>query len=213
MFRNVTKQKAKDASAMIKKSALSKIDRVIKEVWANNISKDYHNFHLLKEDTLKNSFYYHIRRKLGTQFLEENAIRIFTEFNGSDLKGSGFYTDIAIVELDKFNEGYLSENIKSIVAIIELKYGDGYTSDNYFYGDINKVMNYIVNCKVDCLYYLGFIIEKEYPYPKWLDGRQIKNWANKKVAVLSANRDMGSYDLHFYIQSCNGLNKELSNVF
>lgn len=40
------------------------IDRVIKEVWVLNISKDYKSFFLLKEDTLKNALYYHLRTRL-----------------------------------------------------------------------------------------------------------------------------------------------------
>ena len=106
----------------------------------------------------------------------------------------------------------MGDNIKSIIAIIEFKYGGAYTPDSNFYDDISKVKNYIKNCKIDCLYYLSFIIEKEYPYPNWLDGRQANNWANKRVTVLSANKDIGAYDLNFYIQSCNELNKDLNNV-
>ena len=168
---------------MITKTALRKIDRSIKEVWIKNISKDYTNLHLLKEDTLKNSFYFHLRRKLGTIFLEENAIRIYTEFNDGDLKGVGFRADIAIVEIGDNVDGYLGDNIKSIIAIIEFKYGGAYMPDSNFYDDISKVKNYIKNCKINCLYYLSFIIEKEYPYPNWLDGRQSNNWANKRVTV------------------------------
>ena len=197
---------------MIKKANIKRIDRIIKEIWMKNIRKDYDNLHLLKEDTLKNSFYYHLRRKLGTKFLDDNSIRIFTEFNNGKLKGTGFRADVVIVELGKDTSGYLGDNIESIVAIIEFKYGDAYTPDSNFYDDINKVKNYITNYKLDCLYYLGFIIEKEYPYPNWLDSRQTNNWANKKVTVLSANREIGSYDMKFYIQSCNGLNKDLDII-
>jgi hypothetical protein len=194
---------------MIKKSVIKKIDRIIKRIWIENISSDYKNLHLLKEDTLKNCFYYHLRRKLGTRFLEENSIRIFTEFNDGDLKSKGFRADMAIVELGKNTDEYIGDNIKSIIALIEFKLGCNYTSDNYFYDDINKVKNYIRDIKVDCLCYLGFIAEKEYSYPDWLDGRQINNWANKKVAILSANYISENDDLQFFIQSCNGLNKDL----
>lgn len=197
---------------MICKTAIVKIDRAIKEIWRNNISKDYWNDHLLKEDTLKNSFYYHLRRKLGTQFLEENNIRIYTEFCDGDLKETGFRADIAIVELSKDPNGYLGDNIESSIAIIELKFGGTYKADCNYYDDINKIRGYIRDCRIDCLYYLGFIAEKEYENPYWLDGRQTNNWADKRVTVLSANLDVnGDGIMHFYIQSCNGLNKDLDD--
>jgi len=197
----------------MKKEILSKIDRAIKEVWLKCIKRDYKNNYLLKEDTLKNSFYFHLRKNLGTRFFKENAIRIYTEFTDGDLKSTGYRADIAIVELSKDISDYLGDNIKSIIAIIEFKYGCVYTSDNNFYKDIYKVKSYIKNHKVDCLYYLGFIAEKEYSYPNWLDGRQTNNWASKKVTVLSANKNIGSDNMNFYVQSCNELNKDIDSVF
>ncbi|MEQ6391395.1 hypothetical protein RZN22_19220, partial [Bacillaceae bacterium S4-13-58] len=56
------------------------IDRAIKNVWNSNIPRDYQSFYLLKEDSLKNALYYHLRTKLH-DFLETNNIRIFTEFH------------------------------------------------------------------------------------------------------------------------------------
>jgi len=202
--------KKREVLLLVKKTVSKQIGRTIKELWKRNIRNDYMTHHLLKEDTLKNSFYFHLRRKLGTSFLEENAIRIYTEFNDSELKGTGFRADIVIAELGKDYDGYLGSNIKSIIAIVEFKYGGMYTPDSIFYDDINKVKNYIRECKIDCLYYLGFIIEKEYPSPHWLDGRQTSNWANKKVAVLSANKEInGNGTMQFFIQSCNGMNVDL----
>ena len=207
------KHKRVEDLIMIKKSVKEKIDRTIKEVWLKNISNDYFNYHILKEDTLKNSFYYHIRRKLGTKFLEENNIRIFTEFNDSELK-KGRKADIAIVEIGSDTSGYIGNNIKSIIAIIELKLGGYYHPDEVFYDDINKVKEYINYWKIDCLFYLGFIAEKEYDCPKWLNKNATNNWADKKVTVLSANYDSNNDNIPFtfYVQSCNQYNKDLSNV-
>lgn len=194
---------------MITKTTKEKIDSVIKEIWEANISQDYKNSHLLKEDTLKNSFYYHLRRKLGTKFLEDNCIRIFTEFNDADLKGSGFRADIAIVEMGEDINPYLGDDVKSIIAIIELKFKNKYTSYDVFYKDIEKTKIYIKDLNVNCLYYLGFIHEKEHEKDTiYLDGRQTSNWANKKVAILSANREIdGDGNLVFSVESYNGLNK------
>ena len=196
---------------MVKKAELNEIDRVIKQIWKNNIRKDYRSDYLLKEDTLKNSFYYHLRRKLGIRFLESNDIRIFTEFSDGELKGTGSRADIAVVKMSKTRkEYYLGDNVEAIIAIIELKFSRG--SDGVFYADIGKIRDYIRVQNINCLYYLGFIAEKVYDNPNWLDGRQTRNWADKKVAVLSANYESnGDGRMVFHIQSCNGLNKDMDS--
>ena len=198
---------------MVKKVLREEIDRAIKEVWKKNIRNDYKNSHLFNEDTLKNSFYFHLRRKLGTKFLEENNIRIFTEFYVKDMS---LFADMAIFELGNKFDGYISDNIKSYIAIIEFKWGGIYTQDSYFNIDIEKVKGYIQKRNIDkCLYYLGFINEKERSDSLyWLDGRRtgVGKWTDKKVTVLSASFEIeGNDELCFYIQSCNGLNKDMDD--
>lgn len=163
-----------------------KIDMVIKEIWLKNIKRDYINTYLLKEDTLKNSFYYHLRRKLNSKFLNDNNIRIFTEFNDNSLKGSGFRADIAIVKLGEPVNTYWGDNIESIIAIIELKYKGQYVNYDVFNRDIVKVGKYIRELKINGKFYLGFIHEKEYEEnPFRLRNRQANNWAKNKVTMLS----------------------------
>jgi hypothetical protein len=115
---------------------------------------------------------------------------------------------MAIVELGEATGGWLADSIISTIALVELKFGDMYTSDNWYYSDIEKVRDYIRVWGIDCQYYLGFISEKEYDNPNWLDGRQTSNWADKRVTVLSANYD-SNRKMQFHIQSCNGLNTDL----
>ncbi|MDA8221818.1 MAG: hypothetical protein M0Z35_08950 [Desulfitobacterium hafniense] len=59
---------------------LDTIDRAIKLVWKEDILRDYNNDFILKEDTLKNAFYYHLRARLGDDFLREHNFRIFSEY-------------------------------------------------------------------------------------------------------------------------------------
>lgn len=66
---------------MNKKQLISIIDRTIRDIWKNEIAFDYEDGWLLKEDTLKNAIYFHLRTKLGKLF-EKNDVRIFTEFTG-----------------------------------------------------------------------------------------------------------------------------------
>ena len=114
------------------------IDKEIKELWVQDISTDYDTYRLLKEDCLKNCFYYHLRRRLGDDFLEENRLQIFTEFNDGPLHGTGKRADIAIVKLkEPGEEGYTSHlrnYIEDVIAIIELKHKNGFGTTE----DINK---------------------------------------------------------------------------
>ena len=48
---------------MTKQEIENVIDETIKEIWVNEIADDYESGWLLKEDTLKNSFYYHFEPK------------------------------------------------------------------------------------------------------------------------------------------------------
>ena len=41
------------------------IDEAIKSIWVNEIRNDYENRRLLKEDTLKNALYFHLRNRIG----------------------------------------------------------------------------------------------------------------------------------------------------
>ena len=53
------------------------IDREIKQLWKTDIEQDYANCMLLKEDSLKNAFYHHLRTRLTDDFLIKNQIVLF----------------------------------------------------------------------------------------------------------------------------------------
>lgn len=74
---------------------IEKIDRTIKELWKQDILKDCNSHFAYHEDTLKNAFYYHLRRRLGDGYLIRHRLRIFTEYYLSDNNRA----DIAIVKL------------------------------------------------------------------------------------------------------------------
>lgn len=91
---------------------LETIKKAMKQVWTVDIVQDYRHKFLLKEDTLKNSVYYHLRNRLGDVFLTKHNLRIFTEYymNGQKI-------DLAIVAIDvaRSEDNHLSECVTDVV--------------------------------------------------------------------------------------------------
>ncbi|WP_035721768.1 hypothetical protein [Gracilibacillus boraciitolerans] len=149
-----------------------KIYSAIEEVWLNDISKDYKNNHLLKEDSLKNAFYYHVRNRLGEDFLEKYNLRIFTEYFVD-----GERIDLVIVQIDPFRakESYLGDCITEIIVAVEMKYKNSYTSDKVFLQDVDKVLSFIRNWKSNTTtFYLAFIHEK------YMNSQEKMSWIHDK---------------------------------
>ena len=186
------------------------IDKEIKELWVNDIAADYDSYRLLKEDCLKNCFYYHLRRRLGDDFLEANNLQIFTEFNDGPLHGTRKRADIAIVRLKPEGKdgypGHLRNYIEDVIAIIELKHKNGQSATEEIYKDFEKLKNYMQQDRIDCQYYEGVIHEVYWEKKAWLDKRSTNNWARGKVTelVASYNED---YEMEFDVFSYNELNK------
>lgn len=189
------------------------IDKAIKELWVEDIAADYDSHRLLKEDCLKNCIYYHLRRRLGDDFLKENRLQIFTEFNDGPLHGTGKRADVAIVKLmPEGKDGYsshLRNYIEDVVAIIELKHKNGQSATEEIYKDFQKLKDYIQKDKIDCQYYEGIIHEVQWGEKAWLDKRSSNNWARGKVTelVASYNED---YEIEFDVFSYNELNTEMN---
>lgn len=142
----------------MEQQVLDTIHHVIKHVWINEISKDYEASFLLKEDTLKNAFYYHIRRHLQDDFLKEHNLAIFTEFCLPHTKQR---VDLAIVEISPDVEGkYLSDCVVNIISVIEMKHKNASVPDIVFQNDVNKIIGYTKSIPfTDTRYYLAFIRE------------------------------------------------------
>lgn len=192
---------------MIKKCVQKEIDRVIKETWMKNIQADYHNEYMLKEDSLKCCFYYHLRRKLA-RIMEENNLRIYPEYYFKDLH---YRADIAIVQIDPYKEvSYLADKVVSIAAIIELKYVAGSAENvaSWVKDDVWKMKNYINAADEERQYYFSVIYETECSSLNWMDKRSTNNWASGSVTELNA----GYLDeqMVFEVHSYNGMNPTLN---
>jgi len=77
----------------LKNDVLKVIDTTIKKIWTDDLSIDHDKSYILKEDSLKNAFYFHLRTRLGDCFLNENNLRIFNEYKIEDNR-----IDLVIVE-------------------------------------------------------------------------------------------------------------------
>lgn len=148
------------------------VDSSIKKVWFEDIKRDYENHYLLKEDTLKNSFYYYLRMRLGELNLEENNIRIFTEYKIKDKK-----IDLAVVEIDplKAQDTFLGDCVNKVIAVVEMKYKSSSVNASYFSDDVKKIIAYFDDNDIQSRYYLAFIWEKYFKSTdivKWLDDDQ-----------------------------------------
>ncbi len=180
------------------KKILKEIDNAIKYVWKYDIKRDYENNLLLREDTLKNALYFHIRTKLNS-LLEENNIKIYTEFSIGKFRKTHYRPDMVIVKLeDEESDKPWDDCIKEYLCIIELKFkGSFSTAADLIYEDYNKLHHYICDLDLNCpMYYMATIWE-EYPdSKKWIDNEL---WA--KGLVTELNADYGSKgDMLFYIK-------------
>ncbi|GMR68092.1 hypothetical protein ACQVOM_25810 [Bacillus basilensis] len=170
---------------------IEKIDIAIKKVWKEDLKIDYANYFLLKEDSLKNAFYFHLRSRLGEDFLHSNNLRIFTEYyiNGERI-------DLAIVEIDSIavEDYHLSDCVTRVLVAVEMKYKDASVSDDIFYKDVNKILSFINSWGDETKHYLAFIQEKylkKQDLVNWLDDEQASK-VKGKVTELYAYWDQDS---------------------
>ncbi|WP_274307187.1 hypothetical protein [Solibacillus daqui] len=143
----------------MEKSIYYKVHSAIKDIWIYDIKDDYENSFLLKEDTLKNAFYFHLRNRLGDSFLRENQLAIFTEYY-IDTKQK---IDLVVVRLDveKAQNEYLGNCIDEVVAVVEMKYKGKYAKDQIFMDDVDKTIAYVNKFKGEATkFFLAFIREK-----------------------------------------------------
>ena len=185
----------------IPKKVIKEIHNTIKYVWEYDIPRDYKNKMLLKEDTFKNSLYFHIRTRLGA-LLEKYSIMIFTEFNTDKFRHTGFRADMVIaqIDFDKANNEFLGDCIKNYICILELKFkGDFKTAPDIIKEDYIKTKNYIKSLGLgdNCHYYVATIWEC-YPDSKWWLAKETK-WAKGKLTELNADFN-SKQEMNFYIR-------------
>lgn len=183
---------------MTKQEIENVIDETIKEIWVNEIADDYESGWLLKEDTLKNSFYYHLRTKMEKLF-EDNDIRIFTEFTDNKFKNTEYRPDVVIakVDLDRGSK-YWGDDVTECLAVIELKYKNGFNGSKDIYSDYKKLSVYVDGLGVGCKLYMATIWEYEDDETSWEP--EESEWAKGRLTELNASYKKGTKDMRFYVQ-------------
>ena len=177
---------------------VNQIDATIKKIWTKEIKRDYETGWLLKEDTLKNSFYFHLRKKLGKLF-DEKDIRIFTEFTDKGFKGTGCRPDMVIarVNLDD-DEEYWGDSVTECLAVIEFKFKSGFNASNDIYKDFKKMRRYANKFKVEGKLYMATIWEYEDDETAWENKNN--KWTKDKLVELNASYFRNTEKMNFYIK-------------
>jgi len=192
---------------MTNESISQYIHEQVKELWQNEMAADYVANRFLKEDSLKNALYHHLRNRLSNEFLQEYHLQIYTEFCDHQLKGTGKRADIAIVELNPNINKMMSESdtycyigncVTNIVALFELKYTEPHSAVKAIQADARKIRNYIEKDNIDCQYYLVGIQEIEREQSQYITASAL--WAKNKVTELIAayNAETDSVEFHVY---------------
>ena len=172
------------------------IDETLISVWKNEIQRDYKNLWLLKEDSLKNALYFHLRTKLEN-LLNENDLRIFTEFTDCAFKHRGYRPDLVIAKVDMDADvDYWGDAVTECIAVIEIKYKTGFAASEEIYADYDKLKYYIEALGVNCKLYMATIWEYEDDETSWIGDT---DWAEGKVVELNASyKRSADYEPRFY---------------
>lgn len=169
---------------MITKNVRCKIDQVIKTVWLKEICEDYGHGRFLREASLQSSLYHHLRSHLD-EVLNDNDLFIYPEFYIPEL---GYKADLAIVQMDLYAKGRLSDRVSDIAAIVELKLEAGAAQGTLevIKADLQKLRRYAKHLEGNCQFYFGIIYETPCDWLYWLDRRSTDHWANGCMTELNA---------------------------
>lgn len=174
------------------------IQKTLTAIWERDVPWDYNSLWLLKEDTLKNALYFHLRNQLGT-LLDENDLRIFTEFTDGKFRGSGYRPDIVIAKIDRNKSVSCWGNaVTECLAVIEIKFKADFQSHEEIEADYEKLRHYAEDLGVTGHLYMATIWECEDDATTWI--RKNAAWAKGKVTELNASYERGSNQkMRFYV--------------
>lgn len=180
------------------KELINLIDKTLIDIWENKIKSDYENEWLLQEDPLKCVLYFHLRNQLGKVF-EENNIRIYTEYIGKPFSDAKKKPDMVIARINtEMDYDYLGEAVEEIIAVIEIKFKNGFTASNTIYNDYEKLKYYAQELDVEAKLYMATIWEYEDDATAW--ERKNSAWAKGRLTELNASYIRNSdHQIQFYV--------------
>lgn len=195
-------------------SVVERIDRVIKEIWLEDLKRDYFSDFLFREDCLKNCLYYHLRRRLGDGYLKARRIRVYTEY----VLKTGERLDLAVVRLRPMKDmpyGYdIACRMEKVLSAIECKYKKGHVPTEPFLSDLRKIRRLSRRPELNSAqFYMATIHEREFPEEEttFVDGRS-RRWAEGRFTDLSASYvSGGSGFMEFGFVSYNGMNDDMES--
>ena len=173
------------------------IDEAIKSIWVNEIRNDYENRRLLKEDTLKNAMYFHLRNRIGW-LCDECDLRIFTEFTDWNFHGTRKIPDMVIARMDMQRDvQYWGHAVKDCLAVIEFKYKANAGAVKDIEDDCDKLRYYIEELKIVSNLYMATIWECTDDPTTWIP--EDDAWAKGKVTELNASYARKTGEPQFYV--------------
>lgn len=184
---------------MIDKRVAKKLDRIIKEVWLQDICREYGNGFLAQESGLCCGVYHHLRARLDPLLIRHSLFL----YPGFTFKDTRYCADLVICRMNMEKEAYyLEERLTDIAAVIQLSFGG---SPHYYRTDIPRFKEHLDELGYPCQYYLGVIQESEAQVRlPWLDQRALGRWAPGCFTELTTQTlDDGMY---FTMRSYNNMN-------
>lgn len=189
----------KEWSGMQNTDLVELIDQAIIDIWKNKIQADYENHWLLGEDSLKCALYFHLRNRLEN-VLEENNLRIYTEYTGNPFSCVRKRPDMVIVRSNReMNSQNLGKSDHEVIAVIEIKFKNGFTASDTIYNDYEKMKYYVQNLNLNAKFYMVTIWEYEDDTTTW--ARKNAAWAKGRLTELNASyvRNAAHKEIQFYV--------------
>lgn len=165
---------------MTNSDLLAKLDDTIKQIWTEDIPTDYQNDFLLLEDSLKCTFYHHLRNRLGDGWFKNHRLRIYPAYRLSIGKKANLAIVLVKPAMERLGK-HLSKSVDSELAIIEFKYKNAGV-DQPFFDDKKKLYEYF-KAYPDTKLYAAFIRESIND-SSWFDRRQTENWGKGRLTEL-----------------------------
>lgn len=188
-----------------KRALKDRIRDVSRYIWMNEIKRELESDMLIGEDSLKNSFYFHLRNYMKYE-IERDNLRLYT---GYYVKQASEKADIVIAHLNKEKLREMKNDAENtyfgpsealeILSVYRFRYQNYAGGADEFRADIKAVKEKFSAAGElsGCEYYLGFISEYFYAQYSWVDSYDSEKYGiNELTAVW--DEEENALIWHFY---------------